>query len=245
MPKFFLPDANGRQVGDVVVITGSDAHHISKTLRMKKGERLTLTSSDSTDYQAVIENFSESDVFLRVESLSRNESEPPVFSRLFQALAKGDKMDVVIQKAVELGVSEFYPVASARCVVQADEKKAQKKHERWQRIAEEAAKQCGRGIIPQVYPIISFKDAVLEMKKSELYFICYEASLDKNPRALFSASSFASLAFFIGPEGGISPEELEFAHSEGVRDVTLGKRILRTETASSTVLSMLLYETEF
>lgn len=245
MPKFFLPQGSSYAVGDTVIINGDDAFHISRTLRMKSGEEINLTSTDGTEYKTVIEYIDRDTVHLNVLSVSLNQSEPKIFSRLFQALAKGDKMETVIQKAVELGVSEIYPVESSRCVVQLDEKRASKKLERWQKISEEAAKQCGRGIIPKVYAPIPYSTALSEMVKSDLYFICYETSLENNPRALLSKGGFESVAFFIGPEGGISPKEIEEAHSMNIPDVTLGKLILRTETASSAVLSMILYETEF
>jgi 16S rRNA (uracil1498-N3)-methyltransferase len=212
---------------------------------MKKGERLNLTSSDSTEYLTVIEDFTKSEVVLKVLSLKANDTEPPVKASLFQALAKGDKMDTIIQKAVELGVYEIYPVMSERCIVHADEKRAEKKLERWNRISAEAAKQCGRGIIPTVHPIIDFDAALPLMKKSDISFICYETSEDNNPKALFRNNSFSSVAFFIGPEGGISPLEIEAAHKMEIPDITLGKLILRTETAATAVLSMLLYETRF
>lgn len=245
MPKFFIPNTCVYDIGDIIRISGRDAFHISHTLRMKKGEALTLTSTNRIEYSTVIDSFDKDEVLLEVTGVSQNTTEPRVFSSLFQALAKGDKMDTVIQKAVELGVGEIYPVASSRCIVQADEKRAEKKLERWQRISEEAAKQCGRGIIPEVHPIISYKDALVQMKKSDLCFLCYETSVENNPKALFSKNEFQSVSFFIGPEGGISPEEVELAHSMDIPDVTLGKLILRTETASGAVLSMILYETEF
>ncbi len=245
MPNFFISDKCIYKEGDTVSISGADAFHISHTLRMKKGETLTLTSSDSHEYKTVVDSFSENEVFLKVVSVGINNTEPPVRASLFQALAKGDKMDTVIQKAVELGVFEIYPVESERCVVRADEKRAEKKLERWNRIAYEAAKQSGRGIIPKVHPIVSFDEALPLMKESELFFICYETSLENNPKNLFQKSKFSSVSFFIGPEGGISPLEIEKAHEAGIPDVTLGRLILRTETASSAVLSMLLYETQF
>ena len=245
MPKFFLPDEREYAVDDLITIEGADANHIAHSLRMKKGDIITLTASNRTEYETEISDFTDSSVLLRVLSRFRNDTEPKVFSRLFQALAKGDKMDTVIQKAVELGVGEIYPVQSARCVVQLDPKRSDKKLERWQRIAEEAAKQCGRGIIPKVHSVISFKEAVAEMKKSDLYFLCYETCRENNPKNLFKGCSFSSVSFFIGPEGGIAPDELLLSHTEGIPDGTLGKLILRTETAASAVLSMLLYETEF
>ncbi len=245
MPNFFISDRRIYSEGDVDSITGPDAFHISHTLRMKKGEPLTLTSSDGHEYGTVIEDFSKDEVFFKVITVGKNDTEPSVKARLFQALAKGDKMDTVIQKAVELGVYEIYPVESDRCIVHADEKKAEKKLERWNRIAYEASKQCGRGIIPKVHPIIDFDTALLLMKESDVYFICYETSRENNPKAFFRDKEFSSVAFFIGPEGGISPAEIERAHSLNIPDVTLGKLILRTETASGAVLSMLMYETQF
>lgn len=245
MPKFFLPDAREYAAGDLITIHGQDAFHISRTLRIKKGEQVILTASNRTDYVTSLISSDSESVTLEVISVSQNSTEPKVKSCLFQALAKGDKMDTIVQKAVELGVSEIFPVESSRCVVQVDSKRAEKKVERWQRIAEEAAKQCGRGIIPKVHPVIPYKEALSEMLKSDLSFICYETSLEYNPRVLFSKSDFNSVSFFIGPEGGISPNEIELAREHGIPDVTLGKLILRTETASAAVLSMILYETEF
>jgi len=245
MPKFFIPNNIDYDVGDIITVSGRDAFHISHTLRMKKGEALVMTSTNRREYSTFIDSIDKEEVHLAVVGVSQNSTEPKVFSSLFQALAKGDKMDSVIQKSVELGVGEIFPVASQRCVVQADEKRAEKKLERWQRIAEEAAKQCGRGIIPRVHPIIPFKEALRRMTQSDLYFLCYETSVENNPKALFSEREFQSVSFFIGPEGGIAPEEVELARSMGIPNVTLGRLILRTETASSAVLSMILYETEF
>ena len=245
MPSFFISDKRKYECGDIFTIDGPDAFHISHTLRMKTGESLTFTSSDKKCYDTVIESITKDEVFLKVVSVGENNNEPPVKARLFQALAKGDKMDTVIQKAVELGVYEIYPVASDRCIVQLDEKSSAKKLERWNKIAYEASKQCGRGIIPCVHPVVDFDTALTLMKESDVYFICYETSVENNPKAYFRDKSFSSVSFFIGPEGGISPREIEKAHSQGVPDVTLGKLILRTETASGAVLAMLLYETQF
>lgn len=245
MPKFFLPSGPDYNVDDIICLEGNDAFHISHTLRMKKGEKVVLTSTNRVEYLTEIYDIQKSSVSLQVLTISKNDTEPKVYSSLFQALAKGDKMDTIIQKSVELGVSEIYPVASSRCVVKACDDRASKKLERWNKISEEAAKQCGRGIIPKVHPIISFKEALTKMKESDIHFICYETSMENNPRALFENSTFSSVAFFIGPEGGIAPEEIELAHSMSIPDVTLGKLILRTETASSAVLSMILYKTEF
>lgn len=245
MPKFFIDDPTKYSENDYIDISGADAHHISHTLRMKIGETVIVTSSDLREYETEIADFTSDTVRLKVLNVAQNNTEPPVKASLFQALTKGDKMDTVIQKAVELGVYEIYPVECDRCVVKIDEKKGDKKQERWNRIAFEAAKQCGRGIIPKVHPIIKFDAALPLMKESDISFICYETSENNNPKNLFRNNSFKSVSFFIGPEGGISPLEIEKAHREGIEDITLGKLILRTETASGAVLSMLLYETQF
>ncbi len=245
MPKFFTDDLTKYCENDYIDISGADAHHISRTLRMKKGDTVIVTSSDLSEYETEIVDFVNDTVRLLIKKVSQNTTEPPVKATLFQALTKGDKMDTIIQKAVELGVYEIYPVECDRCVVKVDEKKSDKKIERWNRIAFEAAKQCGRGIIPKVHPIIDFDTCTSLMKQSDLYFICFETSENNNPKNLFRNNVFKTVSFFIGPEGGISPLEIERAHREGIEDITLGKLILRTETASGAVLSMLLYETQF
>ncbi len=245
MPKFFIKSDKRFDTGETITIVSDDAFHISHTLRMKKGDRLTVTSQSGTDYETVIDSFSKDTVNLQVLSACENNNEPSVFSSLFQALTKGDKMDFVIQKAIELGVGEIYPVISSRCIVKTDEKWIEKKSERWNKIAREAAKQCGRGIVPQVHSPIPYKEALDKIKSSDIGFICYESAVENNPKSLFQSKKFNSAAFFVGPEGGISPEEISEAKKRDIPILTLGKLILRTETASSAVLSMLLYETEF
>lgn len=245
MPKFFTDDLTLYRENDYIDISGADAHHISRTLRMKKGDRVVVTSSNLCEYETEIEGFTNDSVRLLIKRVTQNATEPPVKATLFQALTKGDKMDTIIQKAVELGVYEIYPVECDRCVVKIDDKKGDKKIERWNRISLEAAKQCGRGTVPKVHPIIDFDTCTSLMKKSDLYFICYETSENNNPKNLFRNNTFSSVSFFIGPEGGISPLEIEKSHNAGIEDITLGKLILRTETASGAVLSMLLYETQF
>lgn len=242
MPKFFLSDCSF-EVSDAVTITGDDAHHISKTLRMRIGDHLVITGSDSADYNCIIEGFSDDCVLLRVEEVTRNEVEDKRRITLFQALVKGDKMDTVVQKSVELGVYDIYPVAAERSVVKLDKKGAEKKVERWNKIALEASKQCGRGIIPKVHDVITFKECAERMAELDISFFCYELSGGKTVKDVIKDKDFTTLGFYIGPEGGVAPSEADYARKLGIEDITLGKLILRTETAGPAVMAMLLYET--
>ena len=241
MPKFFLSDCSF-EVSDTVSITGDDAHHISKTLRMKVGDRLVVTGSNSVDYDCIIESFTEDSVELKVEDIRQSTVEDAHRITLFQALVKGDKMDTVVQKSVELGVYDIYPVAAERSVVKLDAKGAAKKVERWNKIALEASKQCGRGIIPKVHDVITFKECAEKMAELDIGFFCYELSDGKTVKDVIRDKDFTTLGFYIGPEGGVSPSEADYAKSLGIEDITLGKLILRTETAGPAVMAMLLYE---
>lgn len=243
MPKFFISDSKFK-ISDTIEITGNDAHHISKTLRMKDGDELVVTSSDGVDYHCTIEGFSSSSVYLKVCDVRKSEVEGSVKISLFQALAKGDKMETVIQKCIELGVYEIYPVATERCVVKLDQDTIKKKTQRWNKIALEASKQCGRGIVPRVHDTIDFKKCVELLSRLDKRFFCYELEDGKTIKDVISSKGFSTAGFFIGPEGGISPAEVEYAISQGIEAVSLGKLILRTETAGPAVMAMLLYETQ-
>ena len=172
--------------------------------------------------------------------------ELPVKLYLFQGLPKGDKMELIIQKAVELGVYEIIPVRTKRVVVKLDEKKETKKIARWQQIAESGAKQSGRGIIPEVKPVMSFKDAIDYAKNLEGVLIPYEKAegMNKTREIIKGLKGKKSVGIFIGPEGGFDEQEIEAAMNSGVEPVTLGRRILRTETAGLTMLSILMFEFE-
>ena len=203
-----------------VTITGTDVNHIKNVLRMKTGEEFSVsTGEDSKEYRCAIREFLKDSVDCELRFIKEDNVELPSKIYLFQGLAKGDKMETVIQKAVELGVYEIIPVTMDRCVMKLDEKKISSRIARWQAIAEAAAKQSKRAIIPRVCEPMSFKNAV-EIKQGE------------------------SVGIIIGPEGGISEGEIELAGKKGFEAVTLGKRILRTETAGMTVLSILMYHLE-
>lgn len=240
MPRFFTNQIEN----DKVIISGDDARHILKVLRMKVGDGVTVCDMCGTDYECEISETGKNEVFLNVVSKKASDTEPEVKISVFQALPKASKMEYIIQKCTELGAVEIVPCLAGRCVVKLDsEADAEKKVARWQAIGEAAAKQSARGIIPRVLSPLSFKDAVSRLKEFDLCFVCYENE-DKTTlkEVLCSNKNVKNAAFLIGPEGGISDEEIEYIRKEGIKTVTLGKRILRTETAPTAVLAMMLYE---
>ena len=245
MPRFFLPEE--AFCTDTVVINGEDASHISRSLRMKTGDALTLCDMNNTDYFCVIESIDSDSVTVRVREKGRSKSEMPCRTVLYQAVAKGEKMDVIVQKAVELGVSEIIPVLTKRTVVKLeDKKKEQKKLERWQAIAEAAAKQSGRGIIPKVREAVKFADAVKQAGELDEALIPYELAegMDEARERIRSLHGKNTIGIFIGPEGGFAEEEIAVAAKAGIHPITLGKRILRTETAGLCILSVIMFELE-
>lgn len=238
MPRFFL----SRQMleEELPTITGSDARHIACSLRMTAGEILTLCDGEGTDYQARLETVSPEGVTLSVLAKAPSGAEPPYRATLYQCLAKRDKMETVIQKAVECGVFAVAPVLSSRCVVRLTEQEGAKKVERWQKIANEAAGQCGRGRLVRVLPLLSYRMALEAMAQDELSFLCYENEETKSIKDLFGTHKTpATVSFLVGPEGGLSPAEREAAGEKGIPSVSLGRRILRTETVSGFVLALL------
>jgi 16S rRNA (uracil1498-N3)-methyltransferase len=210
---------------------------------MVSGEKIVVSCGQGVDYYCIIENIQDNQVELAIEKETPAVSELPVSVTLFQALPKMDKMELVIQKAVELGAVEIVPVRTKRCVVKLDEKKAEKKLARWRTIAESAAKQSGRGIVPKVHDLLSFDEALTYAKKLETVMIPYELydDMPASVKRMKKASESASIGIFIGPEGGFERSEIEQALGQGVHPISLGKRILRTETAGMTVLSVLMF----
>ena len=224
-----------------------DYNHIKNVLRMKPGEVISVSDGVSdNEYRCHIADYTETEVHCRLDFIKEADTELPVRVLLFQALAKGDKMEYVIQKAVELGVAEIVPVATDRCVVRLDEKKAKTKAERWNTIAEAAAKQSKRRVIPAVKDVMSFKEAILYAGNTDIRLIPYELAEDfgRTRDIVSSLRRGQSVSVFIGPEGGFTEEEISQAEQAGMTQITLGHRILRTETAAMVVLSWLLYETE-
>lgn len=226
MPRFFVDSIPTQEL----FITGDDARHISRSLRMREGERLTVCDGCGIDAQCEIISLDEQQVKLHVIERQRSESEPDIRLTIYQGYPKGDKLETIIEKAVELGVHQIVPVLTERSVARPDAKAAAKKLERWQRHALEAAKQCGRGIIPQVSGLVDFSHLPELMSQHGLAIFCYE--LGGSPlREMVSHAQANDIAIFIGPEGGISPVEAEALAAAGCRAATLGKRILRCETA--------------
>lgn len=223
-------------------ITGDDAHHISRVLRMKAGDALSLCDGAGNEYDAVITAISQDAVSCTVGERHASEAESPVRVTLFQCLPKTGKMELIVQKCTELGVFAIVPVVSARCVV-VPNKDYDKKRERYNRVALEAAKQSRRGMIPTVLPLIELKK--IDVKSFDLFLIAYE---DENTfslkQALRAAKQPATIALLIGPEGGLEESEVAQLVKAGAKSVSLGPRILRTETAGMAMLAQTLYEVE-
>lgn len=235
MPRFFIdtpPDGT-------VILSGENAAHISRSLRMKSGEKLTLCDGMGFDYNAEILSLTSDSVTLTILSKEPTKTEPSVKVTLCQGLTKGDKMDSVIQKSVEMGVTSVCPVLTERCVSRPDDKSKTKKVLRWQKIADEAAKQSGRGILPKVNEISDLKSTAQYLAKNGTKLImCYEGGGSSPDRLITPADT--DIAVFIGPEGGFDAKEVELLKDLGAQCTTLGPRILRTETAPVAALSVIM-----
>ena len=239
MYRFFLPVP----FADTMEITGQDAHHITHVLRMKTGSQLQIVSVDQVTALMEIQGFEDGKVRLSLVRTLEQDHEPSVAVTLIQGLPKSDKMEWVIQKAVELGVSEILPAAMERSVVRLDAEKGAKKAQRWQKIAEAAAKQSKRDRIPTVAAPAPLRQ-ILEERTEELRLIAYEVEDTQGIRQVLSAHPNARrVAFLIGPEGGISKEEFTLARQLGWESVSLGPRIMWTETAALAALTAIMYET--
>lgn len=244
MHHFFVtPD---QVAEEQIYIEGSDVNHMKNVLRMKVGESVEISDGNNLKYLCQVSSYEEDRAILEI--LEKMEADTELASRLylFQGLPKSDKMELIVQKAVELGAYEVIPVATKRAVVKLDEKKAAKKVERWNSIAESAAKQAGRSRIPQVADVVTFKEALEMAQKLDVRLIPYElAEGMEQARAVVRAiKSGQSVGIFIGPEGGFEQSEVEEAVEMGVTPITLGRRILRTETAGLAVLAILMFELE-
>ncbi len=246
MPRFFVRDD---QISEgEILLTGSDAHHIARSLRMAVGDGLTVCDMRGREYDCVIAAFDEDRaVTVTVTEIRESETEPPCRIRLFQALPKGDKLDTVIQKAVECGVGEVIPFESERCVVRMKPEAEERKTERRGRIAAEAAKQCGRSVIPAVSPTVSFERMLSLAAESDLCLFCYEGEGTRPLGEILREAGDLrgkEISVVIGSEGGFSVSEAERATGAGLCRTGLGARILRTETAPVFVLSCLCLATE-
>ncbi len=240
MPRFFTDKEN---ISDAkIYITGDDVKHISKVLRLRIGDEITICDGAGSDYECEISEISADRVVADISEVHANSAESELYLTLYQGLTKGDKMDYIIQKCVELGVSKIVPVLTKRAVSRPSD--GDKKVVRWQKIAAEAAKQCGRGIIPEVGKICTFEEAIgsVAEEKESLNLMPYECEQERHLRDALKAYNGKSVNIFIGPEGGFDDSEVGLARAKGMKTITLGPRIMRTETAPLAVSAAIMYE---
>ena len=249
MHHFFV-DKN-EIIGDEIKLYGDNFHHLQKVLRGKIGEEIIISDGDAVDYHCKIKGYEEDHALLSISFLEEMH-ELKTRLILLQALPKGEKMELIIQKAVELGVTEIIPLESENCIVQLKGEKAEKKRMRWQSIAEAAAKQSKRSIIPEVLPVTTWKEAFSTLKDAEMKLLPYEneRGVGFTKEVLHQVEELgekagSKIVLCIGPEGGFSIQEVEEAKEEGFLPISLGKRILRTETAAIAALSLLMMHLEF
>lgn len=237
MPKFFV---NEGQIKDgLISIIGDDVSHISRVLRMAQGDLLTVCDKVGDDYHVRIQKIDKAEIIAEILEKYPCKAEPNVEAVLFQCMPKQGKMEYIIQKTTELGVSKIVPVFSKRCVVRPTGKLSDK-IKRWQKIALEAAKQSGRGVVPKVLEPVGFKEAIDHMLELEKAFMLYEEEENNRIKSILQ-EEFKQIGFIVGPEGGFDESEAAFAKEKGIPAITLGNRILRTETAGAAVLPIIMY----
>lgn len=245
MHQFFVEP--GQISGKRVTILGSDVNHIGNVLRMRPGEEIAVSNGiDGREYRCGILEILSDRVECELRFIKEEGIELPSRVTLYQGLPKADKMEMIVQKTTELGIFRIVPVACARCVVRLDEKKAKVKCARWQTIAEAAAKQSKRRVIPQVAEVMAFDEAVKNASCMQLKLIPYELSegMTRTRELIGSLKGGEDVAVFIGPEGGFEETEINMALEHGIEPVTLGRRILRTETAGIAVMAWMMYQLE-
>lgn len=231
---------------DTALITGTDVNHIRNVLRMGQGDEIRICDIAENIYLARIEDIDTDEVRVRIISRQETSNELSARINIYQALPKGDRMDTIIQKTTELGICRIVPVRMKHCVVKLDDKKAEAKTKRYEKIAQSAAKQCKRNFIPKVEPVMDFNDAVDEAFSRGRVIVPYEhaGGMDDTKRVFESIEADGNISYFIGPEGGFDDTEIESLISKGADVISLGKRILRTDTAAITTLSLIMYHLE-
>ena len=244
MQHFFVSPQQVKE--EKIYVEGSDVNHIKNVLRMKLGEKLTVNDGEGWEYLCEVESYESDMAVLHIVEKSKAETELSSRIYLFQGLPKQDKMELIVQKAVELGAYQVIPVSTKRAVVKLDAKKAGKKVERWQQIAVSAAKQAGRGIVPTVGEVCTYAQALKMAEELDVVLIPYELAegIEETKKIIAGIRPGQSVGVFIGPEGGFEEEEVKLAMEAGAKPVTLGRRILRTETAGLTTLSLLMFHLE-
>ena len=243
MYNFFVSE--NQKLDNKYVITGTDFNHIKNVLRMSVGDTF-LVSENGVSNLCEIEDFIEDSVIAKITRENYNDTNLPIKIYLFQGLPKGDKMELIIQKTVELGVEGIIPVEMNRCVVKLDDKKKKSKVSRWQTISESAAKQSKRNTIPEINDVLTYKQAMEKAKEMDVFLVPYESKngMEDTKTALSQIKNGMSVGILIGPEGGFDEKEVELAFENGGKVVSLGKRILRTETAAITSVSMCMLHAE-
>lgn len=250
MPKFFV--TQNQVQNETIHVTGEDVNHIKNVLRMKINDILTICIKETQkDTTCKIQELQDDCIICKILETVENQVESNIKVSIFQGLPKSDKMELIIQKSVELGVYDIYPVKMKRCVVKLDKKGEQKKITRWQKISEVAAKQCGRGIVPEIKQIATVADICKKISEYDVVLVAYEEEKENRIKTelkklinVVSTQQDVKIAVVIGPEGGIDSQEVMYLQESGAKVVTLGKRILRTETVAFNVLSNIMYELE-
>ncbi len=250
MPKFFVKEEQIQE--NQIIILGQDVNHIKKVLRAKIGDELQICNSQNGEnFLCEIDNLEEEKIICQIKEKIQEQVESNIEVTIFQGLPKADKMEYIIQKSVELGVYDITPVEMKRCVVKLNEKDKSKKIERWQKISEVAAKQCGRDIIPQINNIINIKNICNLIQKYDMVLVAYENEEKntlkeqlENIKKQNNSKSKVKIGIIIGPEGGLEEKDVETLKENGAKVITLGRRILRTETVALNVLSIIMYELE-
>ena len=238
MSRFFVDPIDYKP--DFMVLTGENAAH-AKVLRLKNGEEVTVCDGAGQECVCVVSDVSNNQISLVVKSQQSASAESVVKASVYMAFSKGDKFEHVIQKATELGAYEIVAFPSARCVSKPDDKSLSKKLERWQKIAASAAEQSGRGIIPKVIALHSYKEALERAAQADLGVLFYENEQATTLRMALDSSSFSTISLLSGPEGGLEVKDVDQAEQMGLKICTLGKRILRCETAPLCALSAVMY----
>lgn len=242
MDRFFVEKKNVNLENDTCIIEGEDVKHISKVLRCRVGEELEICDNDNNEYICEITNIDKSQVNLNILKRVDIKRESDLKIKVYQGLPKGPKMEMILQKLTEVGVDEIILVQTKRTVVKVDDKKEDKKIERWERIIYEAAKQSKRGKIPKLRGVLSFKEALADMKENDFNIAPYENEKTKTIKQAIKGKDINNIGIFVGPEGGFEDTEINAIEEIGGQSVSLGPRILRTETASLVASSIVLYE---
>ena len=235
MPRFFVDEVKE----NFHVLSGNDAMHIIKSLRMKPGEEITLCSGDNFDYFCIIDKIVADEVHLAVKEKRPNISEPETKITLYQGIPKLDKMELIVQKCVEIGVYKVVPLMTSRCVSRPNDRAMERKIERWRKISKEAAKQSGRGIVPEVLEAVNIKN-ICSLSSYDESIVFYECGGDRLSEILTRKPK--KISVFVGPEGGFEPEEIEYLTVLGAKKASFGPRILRTETAAIAAVTLALYQ---